>query len=373
MKKLIAAVLVFMLVLAACSNGAQTEIPPESEPEVPEKAENSEPMENTESTENSEIEIIDEVSYKNKNGKFGFHKNGVPITEPIFDEITAINKIDAEKGAMVFTETASNIYAGIITDGTRKEVKLDWEKGAQLTEAPNILYTLYQSGDDFVINETPLSKFGFYEPGDYGTAIDDNLIIGVHEGDYYEYQQKKDGSWKLRTKDSGGVYYAYNEDFYFTRYHWNLFACRYGLVTPDGKTILEPIFACQPELINDYFIVYDGYPSMHQDDIVRTVIVDKKGNIINDEYDFITITSWNGRFLLIAQKSDETGDNHVWFIDENGEKLSKSYNRIEPISDPYNKEGDIYKTAKVWPDKVNFNIDDETEIIPTDEFVQYYK
>lgn len=392
MKKLLIFLLALTLVLTACSNGAQTDIPPESKPEVSEKTETNEeqktpestesaekteepkPAEKPENTETAEPQITDGVSYKDENGKFGFQKNGTPITEAIFDEITVITKIDADKGAMVFTESESAdiIYAGIVTDGTRKEVELDWEKGAQLTEAPNILYTLYQAGDDFVINETPLSKFGFFEPGSYGNALADNLIIGVHEGDYYEYQQNKDKSWKLRTKDSGGVYYAYNEDFYFTQYHWNLFELRHGLVAPDGKTILEPIYADQPKRINDYFIVYDGYPSIHPDDIVRTLIIDKKGNIINDEYNFVTVTSWDGKFLLTATKIDEKGRRKEWFIDPNGKKLSESYDQIDLVTTVDSRGRVYYNSAEVLPDNENFNPYAETEIIPTEVFVQYY-
>ena len=66
---------------------------------------------------NQQISIADSVFYLGENGKYGFHNNGVPVTEPIFDEIIPQGKIE-HRFIYFPSETSSEIgkiYAGAIT------------------------------------------------------------------------------------------------------------------------------------------------------------------------------------------------------------------------------------------------------------------
>ena len=80
MKKLFVLILALLLL---CACGA------EEEPVIEEPQSEAEVFESSEAeTENkAEINITGEISYKGENGKIGIHKNGNPITEPVFDEI----------------------------------------------------------------------------------------------------------------------------------------------------------------------------------------------------------------------------------------------------------------------------------------------
>ena len=97
-----------------------------------------------EEPQNEELNMIDEVSYLGENGKFGFHKDGVPVTEAIFDEIIPEGKI--EHRLIYFPEISDDeigkIYAGAITDGTRKTVDHGEKGGTVLVEdrTPTIFF-----------------------------------------------------------------------------------------------------------------------------------------------------------------------------------------------------------------------------------------
>ena len=382
MKKLIA---LFLVLLLFCSCGAQEEPvadeqeepvseSSESEEEIPGEPEISEPSAEPENENPEEIiiEADSEISYIGENGKLGFCSGGVPVTEAIFDRIVQINDIEDDEVHIHCTyEESKKVYAGIIADGTRKTIGTNASGWAQTEERENVLYYLFEKGSDSLINEVPLVNFYYTGIDGYGNSLNRILVSGTNDGDLYEYIREESG-WGLYQMQSGGVYYAYNEDYSFTQYYWKSGEKRYGLETPDGKIIIEPIYASQPKKINDRFIVYDGYPSIHPDDIVRTFIMDIKGNIICDEYDYITVFSWNGRFILIASKNDG-GDYHEWLIDLDGNKLSESYNRIEPVEAEDNRGRFYYVGLEVWEDKPSFNFGDATEIIPIEEYMQYYK
>ena len=126
MKKLFALILALLML---CSCGV------EEEPVVEEN--------------NQQINIVDSVSYLGENGKYGFHNNGVPVTEAIFDAIIPIKKISDEEIYIDSTdEEANGIYAGTVTDGTRKTLDgFSWE-GMNVIERENILYSLYEKGSD---------------------------------------------------------------------------------------------------------------------------------------------------------------------------------------------------------------------------------
>ena len=352
MKKLLALLLTLLLL---CSCGVQEE-PAMDEPQS--EAENREDSPKA-------LNVINEVSYLGENGKYGFHKEGVPVTEAIFDEIIHIAKIDDEEIYVdASEEEAKNIFAGMITEGTRRTLTFNWMK-TEITERENTLYHLYEKGSDSLINEIPLVNFNYFGIEGYGNILNKLMIKGTHDGDLYEYV-REENEWKLYEMQSGGVYNAYSEVCYMTRYHWRNYYCYYGLEKPDGTVIIEPIYGNIEMLPYRFVLAYDGYSRITIDDLVCTYIMDFEGNVISDEYNYVGYTFvGNMKFVMTAMKTDETGDSHWYFIDEKGNKLSEGYNSIELVFDD---EGTA-KTAKVTKDTVNYNPDAQAEEILIKEYI----
>lgn len=360
MKKLFALILA-LLMLCGCGLSEEP-VEPETEggSEVS-KSENEEPQ-----TE-EKINIVDEVSYLGENGKYGFHREGVPVTEAVFDKITHIGKIeDGEVYIDGTEEEAQNIFAGIISEGTRRTVDTRSWEGAEISERENILYYLYEKGSGSVINETPLTNFGFIGLEGYGNSLNKLLIIGTSAGDSYKYIREKDG-WELYEMQSGGVYNAYSEVFYMTRYCWRNDTFYYGLERPDGTVIIEPIYGNLEILPYMFVLAYDGYSRVTVDDFICTYIMDFDGNIICDEYNYISYTYVGQRkFVMIAMENDPVSpDAHWYFIDEKGNRLSESFNYIDII---FEDDGTA-KKAKVHPDEKDYNPDAAFEEIPIEEYI----
>ena len=258
MKKFFA---LFLILLMFCACGVQEE-PVIDEPQ----------------SETEKLNIADEVSYLGENGKYGFHNNGVPVTEAVFDEIIPQGKIE-HRFVYFPAETDSGIgkiYAGAVTDGKRKSVDHGEKGGTVLIEEPNTNYILYESGADCVINETPLSNFSLIEPNGFVNSSDDFFIRGAFEGDYYEYKRESDGEWELNTKESGGITNWMDGKPQHVRYFWSWVFEGHGIADSEGNIILEPIYS-KTEIINESIIAWDGYGSNVMEDIASTYIFDFEG------------------------------------------------------------------------------------------------
>lgn len=323
-----------------------------------------------EEPKNEELNMIDGVSYLGENGKYGFHKEGVPVTEPIFDEIIPEGKI--EHRLIYFPEINDDkigkIYAGAITGGTRKTVGHGEKGGTVLIEEPNTNYILYESGSDFVINETPFSNFVYIEPEGRGNG--NYYFYGVFEGDRYEYKRESDRKWELYAKESGDISFWMEGMPQSVRYFWSNVFDGHGFADSEGNIIIEPIYS-KTEIINESIIAWDGYGSSAMEDIANTYIFDFDGNIISDEYVYIKHgISESRKFVLAAEKIGDDNRINFWFIDENGNKLSEKFESIRFISEYMTDEsghGDNYES------KAEVTKDGKTEIILTEEYVCSYK
>ena len=322
--------------------------------------------------EEAELNIIDEVSYFGENGKFGFHKNGVPVTEAVFDEIVPAKDV---YGTMTYTygeESPFEIFAGTVTDGTRKNYKNDWETGAFLEEEANSEYTLFDKNSSEIINSEPLSDFYFLSPQGYKNSTDSWIITGTHNGDLFEFFPEENGSWKLGTKISGGIKYC-EENYNVTQYYWSPFCLKYGMEDKEGKTLLEPIYKDPPERFGEYFILSEGDGNTAMEDIIRTSIFDIEGNLICGDFSHIDFecaepgkyledgTYENGKYVAMAAVYED-GTYYWRFIDEKGNKLSERFESIN-LDYYYNEKGEkCCEAAKVF-------INGEEKEVRIDEFL----
>ena len=280
----------------------------------------------------SEFELVNDISYR-ENGKYGFHKDGVPVTEAVFDAIVPITKVTDDE---VYVNTyeldekdIEDLFVGIVYDGTRKSIDTIYWEGTKTFERENILYSIYQRGEDSLINETPFVNFSLNAPDSFGNSLDVLLLSGTNGGDKYDYIPTENG-WKLYAKESGGVYNAYSEICYLTKYYWQGSTCYYGLEKPDGTVIIEPIYGRIDMLPYKFVLAYDGWSNQTMEDLICTYMYDFEGNVICDDYKYIKYEFVSqGKFVVIAVDSD-----YNWFfIDPTGKKLSESYGRIELVYD----------------------------------------
>ena len=319
--------------------------------------------------EEPEINLVDEVSYLGENGKYGFHNSGVPVTEAIFDEIIPQGKI--EHRFIYFPEASSSeigkIYAGAVTEGTRKSVDHGEFGGTVLVEEPNTNYILYEKGSDSVINEIPLSNFSLMRPNSYENYSDSCFVKGAFEGDRYEYKRKSNGEWELYTKESGDVSFWMEGKPQYVTYFWSWIFDGHGIADNEGNIILEPIYS-EIKIVNDSVIAYDGYGSTIMEDIRQTYIFDFGGNLISDEYMYIKLGIPESRkFIIAAEKIGEDGRNNTWFIDEKGNKLSEMYNGIMFIN-VYDEYG-----FNCYQSKAQITKNNEISIISIKEYACDYE
>ncbi|MBQ4643638.1 MAG: hypothetical protein IJB66_05365 [Oscillospiraceae bacterium] len=318
MKKLLALILA-LLMLCAC--GAEEET--------------------IDNPQNEELNVVSEVSYLGENGKYGFHKEGVPVTEAIFDEIVTAKDI---YGAMTYTYEidyenylGTEIFAGIITEGIRAKYETDWETGAFLSEEPNSEYILFDKNSAKIINSEPLSNFYFLSPQGFKNSTDSWIITGTHNGDLFEFFLDGNGGWKLGTKISGGIKYC-EENYNVTQYYWSPFCLKYGMEDKEGSTILEPVYRNVPECFGEYFLVSEGDGNSAMEDILRTSIFDIEGNLICGDFSYIDFECVEdgkysggvyeeGKYIAKAAVY-ENGNYFWWFIGKKGEKLSEKFESI---------------------------------------------
>ena len=322
-----------------------------------------------------EMELVTNVAYR-QNGKYGFHNGGVPVTEAIYDEIVPIHKVGDDEVYVNTYEVAkkdmADLFVGIYTDGTRETIDFSNWQSIKTIKKTNTLYSIYQAGSDSLINDIPFMNFNLNAPNSWGNSLHVVLLSGTNGGDRYDYIPTENG-WKLYQMQSGGVYNAYSEKCYFTKYYWSPSALRYGLIKPDDSVILEPVYHKIDMVPHMFILAYDGYSSQTMDDVNCTYMYDFDGNLIC-AYDYIKYEFvQSGRFVILAMDTDDNGDTHWWFIDETGKKLSESYNLITINYDEDSKGNLNKKTATVYADTELFNPDAKTEEIPIKDYVIYVK
>lgn len=344
MKKLFALLLTLLML---CSCGAEEEPvieEPQSEEEVSESSE-------AETENKAEINITGEISYKGENGKIGIHKNGNPVTEPVFDEI-----IECEREF-----NGKKIYEVLVTDGKRKEFVADPKKGPYLMDFPNTLHYLFDENGN-QINEKPLSEYYIMEPYSFGNGTYDWFVEGTYEGDYYLYSVKKDGTYYLHTKYSAGtdsiMGNSLGEELIQTEYYWGTNSHKYGVTDMEGNVILDNLYLRIDNTgRNDLMYAYVGW-SFQTADEVRVEIYDFDGNLISDEYNYIQRIMQEDGYFLVANCFgenagevcyDENGNPYeagYWFVDDRGNKLSERFEHIE-VERFMPEKGGLWQVEKV--------------------------
>ena len=347
MKKLFVLILA-LLMLCACSVEEEAIIEElQSEAEVS-ASESSE----VETENKTEINITGEISYKGENGKIGIHKNGNPVTEPVFDEI-----IECEREF-----NGKRIYEVLVTEGKRKEFATDPKKGPYLIDCPNTLHYLFDENGN-QINEKPLAEYYIMEPYSFGNGTYDWFVEGTYEGDYYLYSVKKDGTYYLHTKYSAGTNYIMSsplreEKFIQTQYYYGNNLLKYGVTDMEGNVILDNLYLRIDNTgRNDIMYAYIGW-SFQTADEVRVEIYDFDGNLISNEYNYIDRILQEGGYFLVASCfgedageicCDEDGNPYeagYWFIDDSGNKLSECFEYIE-VERFMTEKGGLWQVEKV--------------------------
>ncbi len=277
-----------------------------------------------------EVQIFYE---KDENGKFALTKNGKPITEFIYDSIS-IEKTETYSDGELKHKKDVYYAVCVFVDGTEKFLnhKEEYPKEPYFEERPNSKADIYFD-DGTRFNEKPLQSFDFYTLipnfeyfGGFTTEKFTYCLSGYGDGVYYEYKKCEGEEIFATTRTPEN---SVNE-FGFTvteRFH-PFFGERYGINDPDGNVILEPVYLRVTMPFKDRILVNVGrYYDYVEGELGKQFIVDTSGNMICDEYDRINFYfDKDGSYIGIAytnRRNMSYGDISYWFIDKDGNKLSK--------------------------------------------------
>lgn len=277
-----------------------------------------------------EVQIFYE---KDENGKFALTKNGKPITEFIYDSIS-IEKIETHSDSELKHKKDVYYAVCVFVDGTENFLnhKEEYPKEPYFEERPNAKADIYFD-DGTRFNEKPLQSFDFYTLipnfeyfGGFTTEKFTYCLSGYGDGVYYEYE-KCEGEEIFATAKMPENSVS---EFGFTvteRFH-PFFGERYGINDPDGNVILEPVYLRVEMPFKDRILVNVGrYYDYVEGELGKQFIIDPSGNMICDEYDRINFYfDKDGSYIGIAytnRRNMSYGDISYWFIDKDGNKLSK--------------------------------------------------
>ena len=330
MKKIICLVLIFTMMLTACSKW-NVEIvdptePSESQAEVPFENELKEtnPGESCTLPEDSKEKYA--VVFEDENGKFGFKtENGEIIVEAIYDEILTSN------------EEVWSGFEAKFTDGTRPTVEHDEYMTPYLTEEPNVKTVLFDKNGEKIIDIAFEEVIVEKNPSG-GEGI---WILGVENGINYRFIEEN-GEFVLNAEekprsvpDENGFGYTINT------YCYDWYAGYRDGISLGDKVIFEPVYFGVSVPFKDRIIVSDGTHPLAGPECRVKKIIDPEGNVISRvfngiEYSFfedgekyIGIAYSNGNDCEVPlYEGEERLPQGYWFVDKDGKIISERFDHL---------------------------------------------
>lgn len=299
MKKLIAAVLIFVLVLTACSN----DIPNEHRDDLISEKPQEEQMEPEEPQE------------KPKEEQEQTEENEIPL------EAEFLGELGGEK-----------LFAVEVSKETRPHRFFDEDGRQYLKDTEITIYDIIDAAGNKILPH-PVDDHYFSELGDMGND-DEYLLFCTYNGDRYEYKQENGYTLKLHKK--GGPTGEYLNGFEITEYYYEeVYMHGRGLNNPDGSVFIEPIFLRIEAPFEDRFMLLYG-TSPQAIECTGTEIIDLEGNLICDNYSYVHYYHLDdGSYIGVAHCMqgevmcrDENGklyEEGCWLVDKNGNKVSEKY------------------------------------------------
>ncbi len=258
--------------------------------------------------------------FKAENGKYGL-KNSVG---EIVVEAKYV-KIDDEYDHFALINVDGE-YEGLYYDGEKVKYSI--------TAQPKPAYDICFPNGDIV----PGGPYESYEVRDFGEGFS---IFAAKNGNYYSWEYYGNGftnpyfaeKWEgTRTSHPN-----YRETLY---YYWSNYGC-HGLIDDEGKTVIPAVNLSIDIPFNDRALGLEG-ASYQGIGMGRMFIYGlPSGKIINDDYNYISYYSFDEGYFGVGISCGEYAENAYpvqedgsiapegwWFVDKDGNKIGKCYERI---------------------------------------------
>lgn len=302
-----------------------------------------------------EIEIIE-----SEDGKFGAKIRYSEVLEPIYDSIEIYDRfflvkegetfktfeftgrqIGYDYSDFVLNEYQGEIvpYLGIVSEGTMKIISEDENREPSFEEVPDERYYLI-SKDGIPFFDVPLEN---YEPMTEADEPGKLFIYGTAKGIRYEGWSEINGSERLiRMEETKPETFVDGFGYEHTGFYANWYGgyMQHGL-NINGEVFLEPVYNGLTVPFEDRIILWYGAFMQGQNcGYCRMIDLDK--NALTDEYnriDFIeledgycagvAVSYGSGSEYPIFDKNGEPMPEGIWFIDKDGNRISKTMGFIQ--------------------------------------------
>lgn len=302
-----------------------------------------------------EIEIIE-----SEDGKFGAKIRYSEVLEPIYDSIEIYDRfflvkegetfktfeftgrqIGYDYSDFVLNEYQGEIvpYLGIVSEGTMKIISEDENREPSFEEVPDERYYLI-SKDRIPFFDVPLEN---YEPKTEADEPGKLFIYGTAKGIRYEGWSEINGSERLiRMEETEPENFVDEFGYEHTGFYANWYGgyMQHGL-NINGEVFIEPVYNGLTVPFEDRIILWYGAFMQGQNcGYCRMIDLDK--NALTDEYnriDFIgledgycagvAVSYGSGSEYPIFDKNGEPMPEGIWFIDKDGNRISKTMGLIQ--------------------------------------------
>jgi len=302
-----------------------------------------------------EIEIIE-----SEDGKFGAKIRYSEVLEPIYDSIEIYDRfflvkegetfktfeftgrqIGYDYSDFVLNEYQGEIvpYLGIVSEGTMKIISEDENREPSFEEVPDERYYLI-SKDGIPFFDVPLEN---YEPMTEADEPGKLFIYGTAKGIRYEGWSEINGSERLiRMEETEPEKFVDEFGYEHTGFYANWYGghMQHGL-NINGEVFIEPVYNGLTVPFEDRIILWYGAFMQGQNcGYCRMIDLDK--NALTDEYnriDFIeledgycagvAVSYGSGSEYPIFDKNGEPMPEGIWFIDKDGNRISKTMGLIQ--------------------------------------------
>ncbi len=163
-------------------------------------------------------------------------------------------------------------------------------------------------------------------------------VVGFRDGSFDSYEITENGLvFHNSASPESKEFFGYT----VTSYHWYVSTPCYGVTAPDGSIFAEPIYEIVKIPFPERILLFEG--SIQSRHFTRCNILDSEGNVLNDSFNYVEYSVFDGGYIGIAfcgsekiepehfQTFDPEGNPMpfgYWFVDMDGNIISERYETL---------------------------------------------